>query len=212
MITLVKVATSILSADFARLADELKKIDNSDMVHVDVMDGRFVPNITIGQPVVKSLKKATSMPLDVHLMIEQPEAHVDEFIKAGADIITVHVETTKHLHRLIERIKAQNVKAAVALNPHTPLCSIENILDYLDMVLIMTVNPGFPGQKFIPEMVDKIKKLKSYGKKLEIQVDGGITVETAPICIRAGADILVSGNYVFSAQNPKEAIDKLRNC
>ena len=212
MITLVKVATSILSADFARLADELKKIDNSDMVHVDVMDGRFVPNITIGQPVVKSLKKATSMPLDVHLMIEQPEAHVDEFIKAGADIITVHVETTKHLHRLIERIKAQNVKAAVALNPHTPLCSIENILDYLDMVLIMTVNPGFPGQKFIPEMVDKIKKLKSYGKKLEIQVDGGITDETAPICIRAGADILVSGNYVFSAQNPKEAIDKLRNC
>ena len=212
MIKLAKVATSILSADFARLADELKKIDNSDMVHVDVMDGRFVPNITIGQPVVKSLKKATTMPLDVHLMIEQPEAHVDEFIKAGADIITVHVETTKHLHRLIERIKAQNVKAAVALNPHTPLCSIENILDYLDMVLIMTVNPGFPGQKFIPEMVDKIKKLKSYDKKLEIQVDGGITNETAPICIRAGADILVSGNYVFSANNPKEAIDKLRNC
>lgn len=212
---MVKVAPSILSADFSRLAEEIKKVEKyADMLHVDVMDGHFVPNITFGPPVVASIRKITRLPLDVHLMIENPDKFVDEFADAGADSITVHVEAATHLNRTISRLKGRNVKAAVSLNPATPLSLLDYTLEDVDMVLLMTVNPGFGGQKFIESVLPKIRKLKEIimQKKLktEIQVDGGINAETARMAVSAGADIIVAGSYIYGSRNPSEAIKSLR--
>ena len=213
---MTKVAPSILSADFSRLAEEVKRVEagGADLLHIDVMDGHFVPNITFGPPVISSLKGKTDLPFDVHLMIENPERYVDDFIEAGSDIITVHVESTVHLHRLINYIKNQGIKPGVALNPSTPLTGLQYILDDVYMVLIMSVNPGFGGQTFIPGMIEKIKKLKDIvqrtNSKVLIQVDGGINEDNSPEIIKAGADILVAGSAIYKSSNPGNVIKKLK--
>lgn len=213
---MIKIAPSILSADFSKLGEEIVKIADAgaDMVHIDVMDGHFVPNLTLGAPIVKALRKVTDLPFDVHLMINNPENLIDDFIDAGADIITIHMESTNHLHRLIQRIKSKGVKAAVSLNPATPLNTLEEILVDLDMVLLMSVNPGFGGQSFIPATLDKISRLKEMinAKKLniDIQVDGGINLETAPEVIKHGANILVAGSAVYGSKDVKDTITKLK--
>lgn len=213
---MIKIAPSILSADFSKLGEEIVKITDAgaDMVHIDVMDGHFVPNLTLGAPIVKALRKVTDLPFDVHLMINNPETLIDDFIDAGADIITIHMESTNHLHRLIQRIKSKGVKAAVSLNPATPLNTLEEILVDLDMVLLMSVNPGFGGQSFIPATLDKISRLKEMinAKKLniDIQVDGGINLETAPEVIKHGANILVAGSAVYGSKDVKDTITKLK--
>lgn len=213
---MVKVAPSILSADFSCLSEEIKKVENAgaDLLHIDVMDGHFVPNITLGPTVISSLKGKTDLPFDVHLMIENPERHIDDFIKAGADIITVHVESTVHLNRLVNYIKNKGIKPGVALNPSTPLTSLQYILDDIYMILIMSVNPGFGGQKFIPNMLEKIKDLKRILKQenpeILIEVDGGINAENAPDIIKAGADILVAGSSIYLSSNPGDVIKKLK--
>lgn len=213
----VKLAPSILSADFSRLGEQVAEVSEAgaDYIHVDVMDGRFVPNITIGAPVVASLRSKTSLPLDVHLMIEQPENHVCQFAGAGASIITVHVEACTHLHRLVEEIKGLGVNAGVALNPATPISSVEEILPLVDLVLIMTVNPGFAGQAFIGEMLDKIARLRRLldvkGLKAELEVDGGINFSIAPKVVQAGAEVLVAGSAIFdSAQGATKALQEMR--
>lgn len=213
---MVKIAPSILSADFAFLYDEIKKIEEAgaDWIHIDVMDGHFVPNISIGVPVVESLKGRTSLPLDVHLMISNPEKYIDSFVKAGADVLCVHAEACIHLHRVIQMIKGMGAAAGVALNPATPLSVLNYVLADLDMVLIMSVNPGFGGQEFIPSCLNKIKELKEWVNRerlpVMIQVDGGINTDTAPDVIRAGADILVAGSAVFSGSDVGHAIKMLR--
>ncbi|WP_018247318.1 ribulose-phosphate 3-epimerase [Orenia marismortui] len=212
---MIKVAPSILSADFSKLAEEIETVSSAEYLHIDVMDGHFVPNITIGPLVLNSIQDKTDQILDVHLMIENPDQYIPEFAKAGADIISVHIETCPHLHRTVQNIKANGVKAAVALNPATPLTAIEYILDELDMVLIMTVNPGFGGQSFIPEMIPKIKELRAMiekrGLDIDIQVDGGIKPGTTSIdVINAGANILVAGSAVFGAENRDQAIQGLK--
>ena len=200
----VKIAPSILSADFARLADGVAEAEDggADWIHVDVMDGHFVPNITIGIPVVAALRKVTDLPLDVHLMIDRPERYVDAFADAGADWLTVHQEATVHLHRTVETIRGRDVKAGVSLNPATPAASLEEIAPYLDMVLVMSVNPGFGGQSFIPTSTDKVSRVRSIldgagNGACEIQVDGGIGPETAGGVVQAGATVLVAGAAVF---------------
>ena len=213
---MIKIAPSILSADFAHLADEVKKITEAgaEYVHIDVMGGSFVPNITLGSPVVKSLRKETRAVFDVHLMVEHPETQLAAFAEAGADIITFHIEAAKHPHRIIQEIKALGCKAGIALNPGTPLALIEELLADLDMVLIMTVNPGFGGQKFIPSMLDKIERLREIidGNEFaaDIQVDGGINAETGREVREAGANILVAGSYVYGAADIPAAIASLR--
>ncbi len=213
---MVKIAPSILSADFAFLHEEIKKIEEAgaDWIHIDVMDGHFVPNISIGIPVVESLKGRTSLPLDVHLMISNPENYIEKFVKAGADVLCVHAEACTHLHRVIQMIKDMNIPAGVALNPATPLSVLRYVLSHLDMVLVMSVNPGFGGQEFIPSSLDKIKELKKWIARerlnVLIQVDGGINSETAPAVIEAGADILVAGSAVFSGSDVKQAVKMLR--
>jgi ribulose-phosphate 3-epimerase len=213
----VKLAPSILSADFSRLGDEISEITKAgaDYIHIDVMDGHFVPNITIGAPVVASLRSRTDLPLDVHLMIEQPENHVQQFAEAGANIITVHVEAATHLHRLVESIKDLGVKAGVALNPATPLNSLDEVLPLLDLVLVMTVNPGFGGQTFINSMMDKIVRLRRIlderRARAELEVDGGVTSALAPDIAKAGADVLVAGAAIFnSKQGAAKALQEMK--
>lgn len=212
----MKIAPSILSADFANLARDIQLVEKlgADYIHVDVMDGQFVPNITLGPNIVSAIRPVTKLPLDVHLMIEQPENFIAAFAKAGADIITVHQEATPHIHRAMQMIKAAGVKAGVVINPGTPLAAIEEVLDLADLVLIMTVNPGFGGQSFIESQLDKIAQLKTLreekGYTYEIEVDGGIVPETAAKCKEAGADVFVAGSYIYNSEDPKERIDALR--
>jgi ribulose-phosphate 3-epimerase len=204
---MIKVAPSILSADFARLADAIQEAEagGADWIHVDCMDGHFVPNLTIGPPVVKALKKETKLPLDVHLMIEKPEQLIEAFVAAGADYLTVHVEASVHLHRTIERIRELGAKPGVSLNPGTPLSTLDEILPYVDLVLVMSVNPGFGGQRFIPTSTEKIAKLRQTLEArhlwpIEIEVDGGITPKTLPEVAAAGASVVVAGAAVFNSQ------------
>ncbi|ABW18980.1 ribulose-phosphate 3-epimerase [Alkaliphilus oremlandii] len=212
----MKLAPSILSADFSNLIGDVKRVEDAgcDMLHIDVMDGHFVPNITIGPLIVESLQGKTTLPFDVHLMIEDPDQYIPQFAKAGAHIISVHSEACVHLHRTIQLIKAHNVKAAVALNPGTPLNVIEHVLEDLDMVLIMTVNPGFGGQSFIEPMIEKIRSLKKIiedrGLSIDIQVDGGIKVDNVKKVIDAGANIIVAGSAIFGSENIPEIVTKFR--
>jgi ribulose-phosphate 3-epimerase len=211
------VAPSILSADFARLGEEIAAVEKAgaDWIHFDVMDGRFVPNITIGQPVLKSVRAATTLPLDVHLMIQDPGRYVESFVKAGADIITVHAEATEHLHRVLQQIQATGKQAGVSLNPGTPLSVIENVLEEVDLVLIMSVNPGFGGQQFISHSLEKIRKLQEMlddcvcGDVL-IQVDGGVTPANVADVASAGACAIVAGSAVFGADDYGVAIRALK--
>jgi ribulose-phosphate 3-epimerase len=212
----MKIAPSILSANFAELGKEIKDVENggADYIHIDVMDGHFVPNITMGPMVVKAIRPLTELPLDVHLMIENADQYIEAFADAGADYITVHVEAAPHLHRTIQLIKSNGVKAGVVLNPATPADWIKPILQDIDMVLLMTVNPGFGGQSFIPSVVPKIKQIRSWADEvnpsLEIEVDGGINPETAAICAEAGADVFVAGSAIYNQADRGAAIEDLR--
>ncbi len=213
----IRIAPSILSADFAHLGEQVADADRAgaDYIHVDIMDGHFVPNITIGAPVVAALRGCTELPLDVHLMIEHPECYIVDFASAGADIITVHVEACSHLHRVISAIKETGRKAGVALNPATPLNSIEEILPHVDLALIMSVNPGFGGQTFIPSSLDKVNRLRqtldSKSSGTEIEVDGGINLGNVLSLCKAGADVIAVGNSVFKAEGGiSKAIEDFR--
>ena len=213
---MIKIAPSILSADFAKLGEEIQNIEKAgaDYIHIDVMDGSFVPNITIGNEVVKSLRQKTQLPFDVHLMINNPDNHIKAFAEAGADIITIHAEASIHLDRSLALIKSFNKKVGVSLVPSTHEDCLDYILEKLDLILIMTVNPGFGGQKFLTSQLKKIenirKKIEKSGKKIELEVDGGINDQTARIAIEAGADVLVSGSYIFGSGNYQQAILDLK--
>jgi ribulose-phosphate 3-epimerase len=212
----LQIAPSLLSADFARLGDAVALAERAgaDLIHFDVMDGHFVPNITIGPPVLKSLSRVARLPIDVHLMIENPDRYVEAFVDAGAASVTVHAEAAVHLHRTIHFIKSLGAKAGVALNPATPVTALDEIAGDVDYVLVMTVNPGFGGQTFIPRSESKVRRvrelLRREGSTAPIEVDGGIDVRTAPRIVAAGADILVAGNAVFGAPDPERAIRELR--
>jgi ribulose-phosphate 3-epimerase len=214
---MIKLAPSILSADFARLGEQIDEVARAgaDYIHVDVMDGHFVPNISIGVPVVASIRRVTSLPLDVHLMIEHPERYISDFVKAGADIITVHVEASRHLLGTIKAIKEQRARAGVSLNPATPLSAVDEFIHHVGLVLVMSVNPGFGGQSFIPETLPKIESMRKIidNRKpdVELEVDGGINAENAPDIVKAGADVLAVGNSVFRAEEGiSGAIQRLR--
>ncbi|MBB6449343.1 ribulose-phosphate 3-epimerase [Geomicrobium halophilum] len=213
---MVKVAPSLLAADFKSLADEIHSVEGAgaDMIHVDVMDGHFVPNITIGPLILEACQRSTTLPLDVHLMIEQPDRYIPAFIDSGADIVTVHAEACPHLHRTIHLIKENGAQAGVAINPHTPVDILKHIIKDIDLVLLMTVNPGFGGQSFIHSVLEKIEAVKVMSentkKDLWIEVDGGVDERTAPLCTQAGANLLVAGSYVFKHTDRGEAIGKLR--
>lgn len=211
----MKLAPSILSADFANLARDIQLVEDggADYIHVDVMDGHFVPNITFGADTVAAIRPVTKLPLDCHLMVEYPENYIKQFAAAGADIITVHPESTPHIHRVIQLIKDQGVKAGIALNPGTPIETMTHVLGIVDLVLVMTVNPGYGGQSFIPEMLKKIKKTKEIkdreGYTYEIQVDGGIAEQTAKQCKEAGATVFVAGSYIYNAEDPLNQLNVL---
>lgn len=216
--TYLQIAPSILAADFRHLGDAIQMINESeaDLVHVDVMDGRFVPNISFGFPVLKAIKPPFSQkPLDVHLMIVQPEQYIDAFCEAGASILTVHYEACTHLHRAIQMIKANGVKAGVALNPHTPVHLLSDILDEIDLVCLMSVNPGFGGQKFIPHTLSKIQQLKmmcaNRREDLLIEIDGGVSTANAAALVKSGANVLVAGSSVFKSDDPKLSIQQLKS-
>jgi ribulose-phosphate 3-epimerase len=210
------IAPSILAADFTRLADEIQMVNesNADWLHVDVMDGRFVPNITFGMPLVAAMKKLCTKPLDVHLMIEEPERYIEQFRAAGADIITVHYEACRHLHRTVQQIKATGAKVGVALNPHTSVLLLEDVLEEIDMVCIMSVNPGFGGQKFIYQTIPKIRLLSDMiaARNLDvlIEIDGGVGLQNAATLLESGANVLVAGNSVFGAKDPKQVVADLK--
>ena len=212
---MIKIAPSILSADFARLGEEVQAIASADYVHVDVMDGHFVPNLTIGPPVVSALRKVTELPLDVHLMIENPDCYIPAFAEAGADIITVHQEACIHLHRTVQLIKSCGKQAGVSLNPATPAGTLELILDDLDLVLVMSVNPGFGGQSFIPAALTKIEQLRREidrrGLAVELEVDGGVKTDNIGRIARAGADVFVAGSAVFGTPDYAATIAELRS-
>jgi len=214
---MTKIAPSILSADFSKLGQEILSLEKAlaDYIHIDVMDGAFVPNITIGNEVVKSLRKVTNLPFDVHLMINNPDNHIKSFAEAGSDIITIHAEATTHLDRSLDLIKSYGKFAGVSLVPSTPENILDYILDKVDLILVMTVNPGFGGQKFLASQLNKIenirKKIDKIDKKIELEVDGGINNFTAPQVINAGADVLVSGSYIFSSQSYELAIKNLKS-
>lgn len=209
---MVKIAPSILAANFAKLGEEVLEVEKAgaDLIHIDVMDGHFVPNITMGPIVVEALRPLTKLPLDVHLMIENADQYIEAFAKAGADYITVHVEACPHLHRTIQLIRSFGVKPGVVLNPHTPVESIQHVLEDIDMVLFMTVNPGFGGQKFIHSVVPKVKQLaeiiKERNLSIEIEIDGGINEETIKPCVAAGATILVAGSAIYNAPDKGKAL------
>ena len=213
---MVKIAPSILSADFSKLGEEVIKLHDAgaDFIHIDVMDGEFVPNISFGMPVIKAIRNKTDKVFDVHLMINNPQRYIDDFIEAGADIITLHYESEKHLDRAIQYIKSKGIKAAVALNPATPTVVLKNIIGSLDMVLIMSVNPGFGGQSFIEGMISKIKELKglidSKGLNVDIQVDGGIKPDNVLDVVKAGANVIVAGSAIFNSENIQETVDLFR--
>lgn len=212
----VKLAPSLLSADFARLAEQIAAVERggADLLHVDVMDGHFVPNITIGAPVVRAIKRASSLPLDVHLMIERPDRYLEEFKDAGANMLSVHVEAVPHLHRTISHIKAMGLQAGAALNPSTPASAIEEIAEELDFVLVMSVNPGFGGQSFIPRTLEKLRRIRgclaAAGSSAAVEIDGGVDAHNIPDIVAAGASILVAGNAIFGEPDPEAATRRLR--
>ncbi len=214
---MIKISPSILSADFSKLGEEITAIEKAgaDYIHIDVMDGSFVPNITIGNEVVRSLRSVTPLPFDVHLMINNPDHHVEAFAKAGADIITIHAEASIHLDRSLSLIKSFGKKAGVSLVPSTHENTLDYILDKLDLILVMTVNPGFGGQKFLDSQLQKIenirKKIEKSGRKIELEVDGGINPQTSKLVTQAGADVLVAGSYIFGSGNYSDAISKIRS-
>lgn len=213
---MLKIAPSILAADFSKLAEEVKCVDSlgADYIHIDVMDGHFVPNITLGPGIVKYLRPHTELPFDVHLMIENPDQYIKDFKEAGADIITVHVEACRHLHRTLQLIKQYEMQCGVVLNPHTPLEMIKHVLQEVDWILIMSVNPGFGGQTFIPDSLNKIATLNQWRQEQNlsyvIEVDGGVNEETARLCEEAGADVVVAGSAVFNAVDRQLAIQKIK--
>jgi len=213
---MIKISPSILSANFARLGEEVKELEKygADLIHIDVMDGMFVPNISFGIPVIKSIRPITNLPFDVHLMIEEPARYVENFVKVGADIITIHYEADKHLDRTINYIKSFGIKAGIALNPATPVSSIKHIISEVDMVLIMSVNPGFGGQKYIEYCGDKIKEVKNlsntYNKDLLIEVDGGVGIENIKKIVECGANVIVAGSAVFKNGNIEKNIRDLK--
>lgn len=214
---MVKIAPSILSADFSRLGEEVKAVEEAgaDWIHVDVMDGKFVPNITVGPLVVEALRKVTDLPLDVHLMIENADLYVEDFAMAGADIISVHAEACPHLHRTVQRIKDNGARAGVVLNPATTLFALDEIIEQVDLVLLMSVNPGFGGQEFIGSVLSKIELLRNTlnesGVELDVEVDGGVRPDNAATIKKAGANVLVAGSAIFGSDDYKKAIEELRN-
>ena len=213
----IKISPSILSADFSILGDEIKSLEQAgaDLIHIDVMDGHFVPNITMGPPIIKMLRKCTKLPFDVHLMISPVEKYIKAFAEAGSDIITIHPEATDNLKRAVSTIKSFGKKAGVSLNPKTPISALMNVINDIDLILIMSVNPGFAGQSFMSEVLPKVTELRKMINdkklKIDIEIDGGINFETAPLAVKAGANILVSGTTIFSG-SLKDNIQKLRNC
>jgi ribulose-phosphate 3-epimerase len=213
---MIKLAPSILAADFWRLGEQVKAAEEAgaSRFHIDVMDGRFVPNISLGVPIVEAMRRGTSLPLEIHLMIQEPERYVETFIRAGADIVIVHQEATPHLHRTVQLIKQHEKKAGIGLNPSTPTGTIEDILADIDLLLVMTVNPGFGGQRFIHSMLPKIQRarqlLQQRNAHCELEVDGGVDLQTAPLAVRAGADVLVAGTAIFAdTEGPKAGVLRL---